>query len=346
MSTSPVRKAIIFVAFFLGTALALRYLGPVMMPFFLGALLALAAEPAVNLGVEKLRLPRPLSSGIGVTATLLLLTASLWLLGALTVKELGQLAGAMPNIWQTVGQGLTLLQDFMLGIADRTPDGVRSLLTGVVVELFGSSSALLSRISSRLPGLLSALLGKIPGGAISLVTGILAGFMISARLPRLRSFFARKIPQSWKARYLPALVKLRKTLGAWLKAQLKLMGLTYGIVTAGLLISGVSFAPVWALAVAFVDAVPVLGTGAVLLPWAAIVLLQGRTAQAVGLLCTWLAAMLTRTAMEPRLVGRQLGLDPLVTLVAFYAGFKFFGVPGMLLAPMLAAAAKSLTSGN
>ena len=54
--------------------------------------------------------------------------------------------------------------------------------------------------------------------------------------------------------------------------------------------------------------------------------------------------MLTRTALEPRLIGRQLGLDPLVTLIAFYAGYKFFGVPGMLFAPILAAAAKSLTS--
>lgn len=346
MSTFPVRKTLLFIAFFLGTALAIRYLGPVIMPFLSGALLALAAEPAVSFGVRRLHLPRPLSSGLGVSITLILLAATLWLLGALTVKELGQLAGAMPNIQQTVSQGLILLQDFMIGIADRAPDGLRSVLTGVVLELFGSSSALLSRITGRLPGLLSAFLGKIPGGAISLVTGILAGFMISARLPKLRLFFARKIPPKWKERYLPALLKLRKTLGAWLKAQLKLMGVTYGIVTAGLLLSGVSFAPVWALAVALVDAVPVLGTGAVLIPWAAIALLQGRTFQAVGIACTWLGAMLTRTTLEPRLVGRQLGLDPLVTLVAFYVGFKFFGVLGMLLAPMLAAAAKSLITSN
>lgn len=344
MSTFPVRKALTFLAVFLGAFLALRYLGPVLMPFILGALLALAAEPAVNLGVRKLRLPRALSSGVGVTVTLVLLTATLWLLGALTVKELGQLAGAMPDIQQTVGQGLTLLQDFMIGIADRAPDGLRSLLTGLLLELFGSSSALLSRITVRLPGLLGSFLGKIPGGAISLVTGILAGFMISVRLPKLRQFFARKLPEKWKERYLPALGKLRKTLGAWLKAQLKLMGVTYAIVTAGLLLGGISFAPVWALAVAFVDAVPILGTGTVLLPWAVIALLQGRTLQAVVLLCTYAAAMLTRTTLEPKLVGKQLGLDPLVTLIAFYAGYKFFGVLGMLLAPMLAAAAKSLTN--
>lgn len=344
MSTSPVRKALTFAAVFLAAALVIRYLGPVLMPFLLGGLLALAAEPAVSLGVRKLKMPRALSAGVGVTATLVLLTATLWLLGALTVKELGQLAGAMPDIQQTVGQGLGLLQDFMLGIADRAPDGLRSLLTQLVLELFGSSSALLSRLTGRLPGLLSSLLGRIPNGAVSLATGILAGFMISARLPKIRQFLSGKIPERWHARYLPALQKLRRTLGAWLKAQLKLMGVTYMIVTAGLFLSGVSFAPVWAVAVALVDAVPILGTGTVLIPWAVIALLQGRTLPAVGILCTYAVAMLTRTTLEPRLVGRQLGLDPLVTLVFFYAGYKLFGVLGMLFAPMLAAAAKSLTS--
>ncbi len=344
MSILPVRKALTFTGVFLAVFLSIRYLGPLLMPFFLGSLLALAAEPAVRLGVQKLRLPRALSSGVGVTVTLVLLTATVWLVGALTVKELGQLAGAMPNIQQTVGQGLTLLQDFLIGIADRAPDGLRSLLTQLVLELFGSSSALLSRLTSRLPGFFSSLLGKIPGGAISLVTGILAGFMISVRLPKIRQFLSRKIPDKWQDRYLPAMKKLRKTLGGWLKAQLKLMGVTYGIVTAGLLLSGVSFAPVWALAVALVDAVPILGTGTVLIPWAVIVLLQGRTLPAVGILSTYVAAMLTRTTLEPRLVGKQLGLDPLVTLLFFYVGYKLFGFLGMLFAPMLAAAAKSLTS--
>lgn len=344
MSTSPVRKALTFAAVFLAAALAIRYLGPVLMPFLLGTLLALAAEPAVSLGVRKLKMPRALSAGVGVTVTLVLLITTLWLLGALTVKELGQLAGAMPNIQQTVGQGLSLLQDFLIGIADRAPDGLRSLLTQLVLELFGSSSALLSRLTGRLPGLLSALLGRIPNGAVSLATGILAGFMISVRLPKIRQFLSRKIPDSWRQRYIPALQKLRKTLGAWLKAQLKLMGVTYVIVTAGLFLSGVSFAPVWAAAVALVDAVPILGTGTVLIPWAVIALLQGRTLPAVGILCTYAAAMLTRTTLEPRLVGKHLGLDPLVTLIFFYVGYKFFGVLGMLFAPMLAAAAKSLTT--
>ena len=343
MSAIPVRKVLIIAAIFLGCWLGLRYLLPVFMPFFMGLLIALAAEPAVNFGVRKLHLPRAVATGIGVSLTLVLLITMLWLLGAMAVKELGQLAGAMPDIQSTIAQGMSLLQDWLVGIADRAPDGLRALLIRLVLELFGSSAALLGQITSRLPGILSFLLGWIPDGAVGLATGILAGFMISARLPKIRSALARRMPAQWNERYLPALRRVRKTLGGWIKAQFKLMAVTYGIVSVGLFLSGVSYGPAWAVLVAAVDAVPVLGTGTVLIPWALILLLKGQTLRAVGLLCTYGAAVLVRTILEPRLVGRQIGLDPLTTLVFFYAGFKLWGVLGMLLAPMLAAAAKSLT---
>ena len=343
MVSSPWRKALIAVGIFVALRLGLRYLLPLLLPFLLGTLLALAAEPAVGLGVRKLHLPRWLSAGLGVTATLLLLITTLWLIGALAVRELGHLAGALPDVQQTAQQGMTLLQDWLIGIADRAPDGLRALLTQVVLEFFGSGSALLTQVTGRIPGLLTAMLGWIPDGAIGLGTGILAGFMISARLPAIKAFISRRLPAAWREKYLPALRRMRSALGGWLKAQLKLMTVTYGIVTVGLLLTGISYSPVWALLVAAVDAVPVLGTGTVLIPWILVTLLQNQPLRALGLLCTYLAAGLTRTVLEPRLVGRHLGLDPLVTLVFFYVGYKQWGVLGMLLAPLLATAVKSLT---
>lgn len=343
MASSSLRKALTVCGIFLALWLGLKYLLPVLLPFLLGATIALAAEPAVGLGVRRLHLPRWLSAGVGVSVTLILLFTTLWLAGALTVRELGHLAATMPDIRQTAQQGMTLLQDWLIGLTDRAPDGLRAFLTQLVLDFFGSGSALLQQVSRRVPGLLSSLLGWIPDGAVGLGTGILAGFMISSRLPDIRQFATQRLPASWKEKYLPALYRIRKALGGWLKAQLKLMAVTYTIVTAGLLILGISYAPVWALLIALVDAVPVLGTGTVLIPWALVALLQSYPLQALGLLCIYGAAMLTRTILEPRLVGKHLGLDPLVTLIFFYVGYKFWGILGMLLAPMLATALKSLT---
>ena len=84
------------------------------------------------------------------------------------------------------------------------------------------------------------------------------------------------------------------------------------------------------------DALPVLGTGAVLIPWSVICFLQGQTVRGVGLLGIYAVVWLLRAVLEPKLVGRQLGLDPLLTLVAMYAGFRFIGLIGMIGAPLAA----------
>ena len=107
------------------------------------------------------------------------------------------------------------------------------------------------------------------------------------------------------------------------------------IVGTGLFLLRIPYAPIWGLLIAFVDAIPILGTGTVLLPWSLISLLQGQPAKAVGLLGIYVIALLSRSILEPKLVGKHLGLDPLVTLAALYAGFQLWGIPGMILSPML-----------
>ena len=102
----------------------------------------------------------------------------------------------------------------------------------------------------------------------------------------------------------------------------------------------------WAVVIALVDAFPILGTGTVLVPWSLISFLQGDSMMAFGLLALYSAATITRTILEPRLVGKQLGLDPLITLIALYAGFKLFGLPGMIFAPILAVTTTQLLEAN
>lgn len=336
------RKIVILGAAFAGLLLGARYVLPVALPFLLGALVALAAEPAVRFGTGRLGLPRSLAAGIGVTLTLILLTGAVSLLGALAVKELGQLAGGLPDVTRTASQGLTLLQDFLIRLAGRLPENLGNVVTGTVLELFGSGSALLAQLSRRLPQMLGSVLGWLPDGALGLGTGVLAGFMISARLPRLRQVIRERLPQIWYEKYAPLLGRVRRTLGAWLKAQGKLILVTYAIVVVGFLLLGVRNGLFWAVLVALVDAVPVLGTGTVLVPWALVELLQGQTLRGVGLLAVYGVALVSRTVLEPRLVGRHLGLDPLLTLVFLYVGYRFWGILGMIFAPMIAAAAKGI----
>lgn len=320
----------------IGIALAwvsIHYLLPLLLPFLLGSALALAAEPMVKRLSKKL--PRGVAAAIGVTATLLLLLCILISLAAVAVRELGILAAAVPDLGKAAQGGLDALEDFLLSFAERTPDGIRPLLSKSVIGLFSSGNAILEQLLQRLPSLASAVLGWIPGSAVAVGTGILSGFMVSVRFPRIRSRAKKLLSSEKLQRYLPLLRQIRTSLSGWLKAQLTLICLCFVILCVGLLLLRVPHGPVWAFFIALVDAIPVLGTGTILIPWSLVCLLQGQSVRAIGLLGIYVTALLSRSILEPRLVGRQLGLDPLITLIALYVGFHLWGIGGMLLSPMI-----------
>lgn len=317
--------------------LGLKYLFPVMLPFLLGAGLALAAEPLVRRLSGKL--PRGLSAGVGVTITLSAVGICVYFIGAIAFTQLKKLAAFMPDWQNTATQATQLAEDFFIRLSDRAPEGVRPMLQRTVLEFFDNGTMLVQQLTQRIPGFVGTTLSRVGDGAIGVGTGVLAAFLISARLPELKDKIKRKLPPMDA---YPALSRLKSGLGGWFKAQLKLAVLTGGILLAGFLLLRIPYAPMWAAVIALVDAVPILGTGTILLPWALISFLKKQTLQGVGLLCVYGAAQLTRTVLEPRLVGKQLGLDPLLTLMALYFGYRFWGIVGMLVAPILASAAVSL----
>ena len=319
------------------------YLLEPFLPFLLGFALAWLAEPSVRFLQHRLRLPRFAAVGIGLTGSLILALTLFVLLCSFLIRELGILAGILPDLEESARSGLQTLEDWLLGLAAGTPDGISPLLTRTVLGLSGSGSSLMSQALGQLPRLAASFLSHLSSGLVGIGTGLLSAFLISARLPQLQDWFRQRLPQSWKNRYLPALKRVRTVSFSWLKAQVKLSGLTFFIVAAGLMLLRVSYAPIWAFGIALVDAVPLLGTGIILLPWSLISLVQGRGILAAGLLATYGAAAFSRTIWEPRLLGKHLGLDPLVTLMALYFGYRFWGILGMIFSPLLAVTAIGLT---
>lgn len=314
----------------------IQYLLPIAIPFLLGAGLALLAEPATRLLHKRLKLPRALAAGIGVTVTFLFCLLLLLLLGALLLRELAALAQVLPDLEQTARSGMGLLSTWLLEKISQLPPGVQTILERNITGIFSGGNALLDELVKYLLGLTKALLTHVPQSALTLGTAIISSYMISCRLPDLRVWwrdqFGRGTPLLQKLR------RVRRALGGWFLAQVKLSGVTWGLLSLGFLILGIPYALLWAVLVALVDALPVLGTGAVLIPWSMISFLEGNSPRALGLLGLYAVVALTRSVLEPRLVGRQLGLDPLLTLVCLYAGFQLWGIAGMIFAPLLAVA--------
>ncbi len=331
-----IKKVVIALACVFGVWLGVRYLLPILMPFALGALLAMAAEPGVRFLSNKLRLPRSAAAGIGVSAVFLVIITLLTMLFAFLIRELGLLTGILPTMEQTVRSGLDALQAWLLDLSMRTSPGIRSLLQRNVNDFFSSGAALLDQFTRYALGLAGSIISRLPDSALGVGTAVLSAFLISAELPVIRKWLEEHVPKARFQTGLEFLRRLRSTVGLWLIAQLKLISITYLLLALGFVLLRVPYAPLWALAVAAVDAFPILGTGTILVPWSIVCLLQNNSARAIGLLGLYITTSMTRSALEPRFVGRQLGLDPLVTLIALYTGFRLWGLPGMIFMPLLA----------
>ena len=336
------KKILPFLVIFLAVWLFVRYLLPLFFPFFLGLGLALAAQPVVSFLAGKFRFPRVIAAGIGVTTVFFFLTMVIFLLGAFLVRELRYLAGVLPDLEEAARSGISQLENWLLGLTNRLPAGIAGLLRQNISGFLSGGTALLDKILRYILGLAGTFLARIPDSALTLGTALISGYMISSKLPRIRLWLARHFPKErWKP-LLDGFRRVRTAVLGWLLAQLKLSALTLGILAVGFLLLRIPYGPLWALAVSCLDAFPILGVGTVLLPWVLIVFLQGNASQAVGLLGIYAVVTLLRSALEPKLVGRQLGLDPLATLMALYAGYKIWGVGGMILAPLLTVTALQL----
>ena len=334
MGAESVKKAGILLVGLALLWLSGRYLLPLALPFVLGGGIALAAEPGVAMLSHRMKWRRFPAVLLCVSLTLVLLTALIYLVGAAAVRELSHVARDLPRV------------DFLISAADRAPDAIRPMLIQTVMNTFADSTALLEQAANQLPSMAAGVIGKVSKGALTVGTGVLSGYMISARLPKIRSAISCKIPKSWREKAVPAICRIKTTFFGWLQAQLKMMSVTWLVIAIGLTILKIPYGFLWAILVALVDAVPILGTGTILVPWAIISFLQGNGQLGGGLMAVYGIASLVRSVVEPRVVGKSLGLDPLLSLMAVYFGFRLLGFVGIVLAPVSAALIKSMfTSG-
>ena len=113
------------------------------------------------------------------------------------------------------------------------------MLRQTALNIFDDGSLLLQQLNQHIPGFIGTAINRVGDGALGLGTGLVAAFLISARLPRLKAQLNKRLPQRWHTTYQPALRRLRSSLGGWLKAQAKLAAVTWGILAVGFVVLGI-----------------------------------------------------------------------------------------------------------
>ena len=338
--------------------LTFRYALGIALPFLLAWALSGAVKPLVDRICRRGKIPRSLCA-----AGLVILTVGLAVTLAVSgvrrgITELGNLMAGLASdtdgVIYAVEQALSRLRsvsshipflrrfenapfyaDFCAGLDSMVEEGVAKLTQAV---------------TDRLPSAAMSVAGFVPAAFIFITVTLLACYYLSADDGRIAasagSALRRLTPVGLRDR-LPLLGRrLRRLVKQYLRACLLLGGLTFLQMFIGLAVLGVPYAFLLALLIAAVDFLPLLGTGLILIPWAALCFLLGQVKLGVGLLILYGISTVIRQVLEPKLIGEGLGLHPLLSLVTMYAGLRLFGVWGMILAPLITAGVKSVASGK
>lgn len=335
-------RFLLFLAYIALVLAALLFLLPGLLPFLLALLLACLLEPPVRLLTGKTGLGRSWAAAIVLGMfTLLLLTGCALLLRRLWY-ELSLLSDLLPALLTTFDGLADQVEGLLYRLTVAAPPASQAALESALESAASQINGLISGLLAKVLGWTARAVSALPSAGLFLFTTLLASFFILAGRPTLSTFFRRQIPERWLSRLEDTTARLKSALGGWLRAQGILMAITFLMLGIGFLWMGVDLALLLAAGVALLDALPVFGTGTVLIPWAAAEALGGNYRLCASLLVLYALIWLTRSLLEPKLIADRAGLHPLAALFAMYLGFTLFGVAGLLLAPLAAVVLRQL----
>ena len=201
-------------------------------------------------------------------------------------------------------------------------------------EIIGAARNFIVGFSQRGLAFVTGFSMRIPSFFIALIFTVMLSFFISIHYPTVVSFINTQLPPKGKQLLFDFRTIFKDTVSKYFKAVAKIMTITCIELCVGLTVLGVENSIGIALVITIFDTLPVLGTGGIVIPWALIELIQGNYPLAIGLAVLYGVVLVVRNIVEPKIVGDQLGLNPVVSLVVIYIGFRIFGVFGMIFMPI------------
>ncbi len=302
------------------------------MPFVIGWLIAMIANPLVRFLESRMKLVRKHGSVlIMVLALVLVIGLGYFLVSRLLYQAFG-LVKDLPGMYAAVS---AVLEDFFRRFDEFyrfLPPNVMqawSDFTGNVGQMIG---LLLQKAASPTVEAAGNVAMRIPNAMVNVIVTILSAYFFLAERERILELWQRYLPEGGN-RYCRKLREdLIQLVSGYFMAQFKIMFMVALILLAGFLVLGIRYAFLLAVLIAVLDFLPLFGTGTVLLPWAAVKLLSGEYMLAAGLAMLYVVSQVTRQMVQPKIVGDSMGLPPLLTLFLLYLGFKARGISGMILA--------------
>ena len=306
------------------------------MPFLVAFILSLILEPIIRLLMKKVKLSRRTSSIIiFIIAISIIIGAVAWIVTTLVTETTKLLS----NINTYIDAGYNMYQNLISKI-DITklniPENVMDIIENSGLEFLDTITQWIKNVLSKIIEFITS----VPTLGIYCVITIISLYFMCVDKIYMIDQLEHHLPETWVKRIGVHLKALIKSLGRYLKAELILVIISFFISLIGLYIFyflgwNIEFPLLIAFGIAFVDALPIFGSGTVMLPWSGFLAFTGDLKLAIGIFALWCIMSIIRQFIEPKIVSGSIGIHPIFTLIAMYTGFKFIGVFGLLLGPII-----------
>ena len=359
------KKAIInviyFAMIFVIGFLVVRYALSVCLPFVIAFAFAAILQKPKNFLVKKAHFKNGAAAGLCVFLALLIVTALISLVGVRIFDEIKGFISYIGAQLKNLDEVVNNIETWLMNLISSLPEFLSKTLKESASDLFSSIREYLSGESNNLSSSITSSIGEkfefswitgplsgvistakqLPTVLLSVLISIIACCFMTSEFAEIKAFIVCQFPEHRRKDLSRAKNILRTSLGKMGKAYLLIMLITFLEVSVGLTVLKLlgifssSYIMLIAAGTAIVDIIPVLGTGTVLIPWAAYSLITGDVSLGIGLLVLYAVISIIRQIAEPKLVAGQLGLSPIVTIISLYLGLKIFGVLGMFVTPLL-----------
>ena len=334
----------VFYAFIICMALIVcKYLVPILLPFIISFIMAsVLVIPAKKLAGKDNKARRFCAIMVGIVFFALLFWGIAFLGVALVDWFLGFLE-FIPRLYQE--EILPLLNFLYLEMTERltfADSELTAKINGVFQNFVGNIGNFISSFSMNAIKAVTSGIAGIPGLIIKLILMIISCFFFLLDYDKVMAFFFSLIPKGKEKAFETVKWYVTNTLLVYIRSYSLLFLMTYVELALGFQILGIPYAPIIGLMVAIFDILPVLGTGGILLPWTVILLVMKNIPMGIGMFVLYLIITIIRNTMEPKLVGKQIGLHPLATMISLYVGLKVIGFWGMLIFPTTLAVLSSM----
>ena len=333
--TRVLKNILYVVLLLLGLYITLK-LSIFYMPFLVAFIISLILEPCIKWIMKKTKLSRRTSSIIiFLVASIIILGSIAWILITLFSESSSLLQGLNDYFDKAYIQFQGFINNFHFDKIHLS-DEILNVIQNSTGDLLQTAS---NWLRNALTGLID-LVTSLPSIAICIGITVVALYFICVDKIYILDQIEHHLPKLWVKKIGNHLQDLIKTLGGYLKAEATLVLVSFIISLIGLYILQFMKFPVqypllMALFIGFVDALPILGSGTVMIPWAIISAINGEINFGIAIIVLLIIMSVIRQLLEPKLVSKNIGVHPIFTLIAMYTGFKVIGIIGLLIGPIV-----------